>query len=104
MIIGLLVEFGVGMLCIVMGLLIWKKERISLIHDYHFRNVRKEDIPSYCRLIGIGLILIGAGICITGILDLSGSAFWWIPMLSGMITGILVMNRAQKRYNGSWFD
>ena len=103
MIIGLLVESAVGMLCIVLGLLIWKKERISLIHDYHYRNVRKEDIPSYCRLIGIGLTAVGAGICITGIFDLCGSAYWWIPMLIGMIAGLIIMDRAQKRYNGSWF-
>ena len=44
MIFGLIVEFGCGALCIVMGLLIWLKQKVSLVHDYHSRNVKKEDL------------------------------------------------------------
>ena len=57
------------MLCVVLGLLIWKKEKVSLIHDYHYKNVQEADIPAYARLMGIGIILIGVGICIAGILN-----------------------------------
>ena len=104
MIIGLLTDAAVGLLCIVMGLLIWKKEKVSLIHAYHYRNVKKEDIPAYVRLVGISLILIGAGICVTGLLTLFESALWWIPLVAGFASGITVMNKAQKKYNGSWFS
>lgn len=104
MIFGVIVELGVGLLCIVLGLLIWLKQKVSLVHDYHYRNVRKEDIPAYARLIGIGLVLIGAGVCITGLLNLLYSSIWWLPMIAGFIAGFIVMNRAQKKYNGSWFS
>ncbi len=104
MIIGFLVELIVGLICIVLGLLIWKKQKASYIHTYHYKNVRQEDIPAYTRLIGIGLIVIGVGICLTGLLNLFESPLWWIPILIGFIAGILVMNKAQKTYNGSWFS
>ncbi len=104
MIFGLIIEFSTGLLCIVMGLLIWKKQKVSLLHDYHYKNVREEDIPAYSRRIGIGIILIGAGICLMGVLNILGSSFWWIPLIAGFISGIIVLHTAQKKYNGSWLS
>ena len=101
MIIGILIEAIVGILCIVLGFLIWKKQKISLIHDYHYRNVKEEDVPSYTRQIGIGLIIIGTGILLTGMLDLLNSSLWWIPLIIGFSIGLIVIIKAQKKYNGS---
>lgn len=104
MIIGVIVDFAVGLLCIILGLMLWKKQKISLIHSYHYKNVKKEDVPAYTRLMGIGLILIGVGICVTGVLNLLYSSLWWIPLLAGVVMGFIIMNKAQKKYNGSWFS
>ncbi len=104
MIFGFIIELAVGLLCIAMGFLIWFKRKVSLIHDYHYKNVAEKDIPAYARLIGLGLILIGAGICVTGLFNLIESALWWVPMLIAFIAGLAVMNKAQKKYNGSWFS
>ena len=101
MIIGILIEAIVGILCIVLGFLIWKKQKISLIHDYHYRNVKEEDVPSYTRQIGSGLIIIGSGILLTGMLDLLNSSLWWIPLIIGFSLGLIVIIKAQKKYNGS---
>ena len=104
MILGCAIEFAVGLLCIVMGLLVWKKQKVHLIHGYHYKNVKQKDIPAYTRLMGIGLVLIGVGICITGLLNLFESSLWWISVLVGFVAGLLVINKAQKKYNGSWFS
>ena len=96
MIVGFIINLAVSLLLIVFGLLIWKKQKISLLHDYHYKNVKQESIPAYSRLIGIGLIIIGIGILITGVLNLVKSSLWWIPILSGFVFGLLVMNKAQK--------
>ncbi len=104
MIIGCVIEFATGLLCILLGVMIWKKQKISLIHDYHYRNVKKADIPAFTRSIGIGLILIGVGIGITGALDLFGSSFWWVAILSGFIIGSIIIFKALKKYNGSMFS
>ena len=104
MIVGIIVELAVGSLCIVLGLVIWIKRKVSLVHTYHYKNVKQEDLPAYTRLLGIGLILIGVGICVTGLLNLFESAFWWIPMAVGFVAGFIVMSIAQKKYNGSWFS
>ena len=95
---------AVGILCIILGLILWKKQKISLVHDYHCRKVKKEDIPAYTRLMGIGLLLIGIGCCLTGIINLAfKTGAGWIAFVAGFIAGILQMNKAQKTYNESWF-
>ena len=104
MLLGFIVETAVGLLCIVLGLLIRKKQKVTLIHDYHYKNVAKEDLPSYAKSMGTGLILIGAGICAMGIFILFDLPLWWIPAVVGFISGLIVFNKAQKKYNGSWFS
>ena len=104
MIIGCIVEGAAGLLCIVLGLIIWIKRKVSLIHEYQYRNVKKAELPAYARLIGISLILIGGGICITGVLNLFESSLWWVPLAAGLGTGFIVMHRAQMKYNGSWLS
>ena len=49
----------------------------------------------------IGVLIIGAGICITGVLNLFESSLWWIPLLGGIAVGLIIMYIAQKKYNGS---
>lgn len=91
------------MLCVVLGLLIWKKQKVSLLHDYHYRNVSEADLPAYARLMGIGVVTVGAGICATGVLNLFKSVLWWIPLAVGIVGGLIVLHKTQKKYNGSWF-
>ena len=104
MAIGFIVCMGAGVLCVVLGLIVWKKQKISLVHDYHTKRVRKEDIPAYTRLIGIGLLIIGIGSSVTAVINLAlRTSAGWIVFCIGFAAGILLMNKAQKKYNGSWF-
>ncbi len=105
MLVGLIVCVLVGALCIVLGILLWKKQMISLVHDYHYRHVSKSDVPAYTRLMGSGLLLIGIGTLLTGIINY---AFWtqtgWIAFIIGFLSGIIFMHKAQMKYNGSWIS
>ena len=101
MLLGAIIEFIVGAICIVMGVLLWKKQKVSILHDYHYKYVKETDIPAYTRQMGIGLIIIGAGIIITGLLNLACSSLWWISLLAGFVVGLVVMFLAQKKYNSS---
>ena len=78
-----------------------EKQRSTILHDYHYKYVKKDDIPAYTRQMGIGLIITGAGIIITGLFNLVYSALWWIPLLTGFVIGSVAIYRTQKKYNGS---
>ena len=105
MIFGVIVLFAVGALCVVLGLILWKKQKISLVHDYQHQNVREEDVPAYCRLVGIGLIVIGVGIALDGVANLvCRESLGYLALAAWIIGGIIVMHRAQMQYNGGWFS
>ena len=101
MIVGVIVKMLVGALVIVLGAVLWVKKALSILHTYHYKNVKEEDVPAYCRLMGIGLILIGVGICVSGVLDLLYSPLWWVPLVAGFAIGFTVIVITQKKYNGS---
>ena len=103
MIVAFLIELLIGLLCIGLGLLIWLKRKLSLVNESQCQHVKTTDIPAYTRLIGIGLMVIGTGVCLTGVLNLYWSPLWWIPLLVGIASGIAVFAKAQKKYNnGAW--
>ena len=90
----------VGPVFIVMGYVIWKKEKISLFHDYHHNNVSQEDKADFCRISGNGIISIGAGILASGlIMGFTQSALSFIAFAAGFIIGIVLLIFAGKKYN-----
>ena len=101
MIVGFIIEALVGGLLIVLGLILWIKRAVSILHSYHYKNVKEEDLPAYCRFVGIGLTVMGAGMIVTGIFNLLYLALWWVPMVVGFVIGFALFLYAQKKYNGS---
>lgn len=104
MLVGFIIYTAIGLLCIILGLLIWKKQKVSLIHEYHYARVKKADIPANSRLVGVGLIILGICLCAAGGFTLFKSSFWWIPTVIGFAGFFILMNKAQRKYNGSWFS
>ena len=104
MIIGCITLSAVGILFIILGHILRKQQKLSLLHAYHRKHVRREDIPAYTKRMGLGMILPGAGFCLAGVMMLFSLKLWWIPLTAGFLAGILVMHCAQIRYNGRWFD
>ena len=92
----------IGSICIIIGLLIWKKQKVNLVNDNQHKNVRPEDIPAYTRLVGIGIIVIGVGIVFAGVFNLMyKTALVFISLAAGFIYGMYLLAKAQKKYNGS---
>lgn len=104
MLVSFIVCLAVGVLIAGCGLLIWKKQAIDLVHEYHHRHVSEQDIPAYTRLFGIGCLVMGISCCITGLCNfLFRTELGWIIFAAGFIAGMAIVHKAQKTYNGSWF-
>ena len=96
---------AVGAVLAVLGLLTWKKQRLSFLHSYHYKNVKEEDLPAYSRQMGVGQIVVGLGLCLTGVLRLFTKSFAsWSGLIAGLVIGFGIMHKAQRKYNGSWFS
>lgn len=99
-IIGVLITGGVGLILAVLGWLIWKKEKISLMHDYHIGRVSAENKPAFCRLSGIGLIAMGIGLLMTAaILGITDSAYSFICFTVCFAAGLALLITAGVKYN-----
>ena len=99
-IIGVIMTGGVGVIFAVMGWLLWKKEKLSLMHNYHVDKVSAENRPAFCKLSGIGLIVIGVGLLITAvILGITDSAYSFLFFAACYVAGLTMLITAGTKYN-----
>ena len=99
-IIGVLITRGAGTIIAVMGWLIWKKEKLTLMHDYHVNKVSAENKTAFCRLSGIGLIVIGIGLLISAvILFVTDSNYSFLCFAFCFVVGLVMLITAGAKYN-----
>ena len=110
MMIGSIVTFLVGMICIILGVSNMRGN-ISSLHEYHRHRVSEEDRIPFGRQVGLGTMIVGIGIIIFSVLSavtlytendvfiLVGGAL----MIVGMIFGIAISFRAMIKYNKGIF-
>ena len=104
-IIEIIVTLPTGIVCVVLGLLLWKKQMIKMVHEYHYKNVKPQDVPAYTRLWGIALVMFGVCVGLTGLINVAFSTeTGWILFGIGFVILFFIGNKAQKKYNGAWFS
>ncbi len=97
---GLILIGGVGIAFLILGFLLWKKERISLLHEYYRNRVRAEDRKTFCAWSGRGLQAIGCGLIATAVLlGITNSAWSFLSLAVGMAVGLFLLGYAEHRYN-----
>ena len=90
----------VGIICAWLGYLIWKKEKISLLHDYHYDKVSPEDKKAFCTLSGLGVLFVGLGLLITAIaMGITDSVWSFAAFVVGFVVGITLLIYAGVKYN-----
>jgi len=97
-----IIPIAIGLLIFVLGVLIWKKQMIGLLHSYHYSKVKDED--KYTTEVGIAHIIISMGLFSTGILGyFTQTLYGWIGFALFFIFGFALFYKAQKKYNGGLF-
>ena len=98
--VGAVIVGILGVIFTAVGYLIWTKEKITLLHEYHYDKVRPIDQKAFCRLSGWGVISIGVGLLITAvIIGMTDSAWSFLAFAAGMASGIELLIHAGKKYN-----
>jgi len=97
------IAIGTGVLALVfiyLGYLIWKKERITLFHSYHYDKVSPSDKKTFCKISGWGILFIGIGLLVTAVMiGITGSALSFIAFALGMAAGLTLLVYAGAKYN-----
>lgn len=103
-IIFLLIMEGSSALFFYLRFLLWKKEKINIIHDYHYTKVKEEDKKAYTSIMGKAMIVIGIGAAISGFIGVfTDSVKSGIPFGVAFIIGICIMIFGQIKYNRGIF-
>ena len=105
-----LVAVGLGVVCIILGILNLKGN-VSTLHSYHTHRVCEEDKPKFAKLVGIGTIIDGASFAIMGALSImaermQNNAYVTVGsavLCVGLITGLGISFYAMIKYNKGIF-
>ena len=99
-ILGAILIGGFALLFFVLGYLVWIKEKITLFHSYHYDKVAEENKKAFCKLSGIGLIVIGIGVLLAGIICSATSSMWGgIAIAIVFLFGLVMLIYAGIKYN-----
>lgn len=79
----------------VLGYLVWIKEKIALFHSYHYNKVTEENKKAFCKISGIGIGVLVAGI----ICSVTSSAWGGIAIAIGFLLGLTMLIYAGIKYN-----
>jgi len=97
----LIILLVIGLGFIFIGWRIWKKEQITLIHDYHYTRVAEKDKKAYTEKMGKACIIMGIGMILMGTINfISDTSYGWICYGIFFAWGLIMMFMAQKKYNG----
>lgn len=99
-----LIMEGCSALFFYLGFLLWKRERIDIIHDYHVKKVKERDKKAYTTIMGKAMTVIAIGLAVSGIIGvITDSAKSGIPFGAAFILGLCMMLYAQIKYNHGIF-
>lgn len=100
MVVTIIILGLIGIMLVVMGYMLWKKQRITLLHEYHYNKVSEKDKKAFCTISGIGVLFIGIGLLITGIVISFTDAAWsFIFFGIGFLVGLAMLIYAGMKYN-----
>ena len=95
-----IIIFLLGTVFVILGYILWKKEKISLLHSYHYDKVSEENKKPFCTLSGIGVVIIGISLLVTAVfLYLTNSEWSFISFGVGFCAGLAMLILAGMKYN-----
>ena len=99
-----------GVILIVLGVMNMKGN-ISSLHWYHRQGVAEEDRKPFGKLVGLGTLIIGIALVISGILfwisEVTATELWLIVgcviTVVGIVVGLVLSFYAMVKYNKGIF-
>jgi len=98
-----MIQIIIGLVLIIIGIFNMKGN-ISMLHSYHRKRVKKEDVIPFGKKVGIGSIIIGITIIFTRIFTiLNYTNISNVILVIGLVTGLIIIFYAMFKYNKGIF-
>ena len=97
-----------GLLFIIQGIIIWKKQMVTLTFDFNSKNVKKEDVKHYTKSFGIAFTIIGIALLLTMISMVAYNGRFqeegFILFLVAFIISMTIIIKTQVKYKTGLFN
>ena len=108
--IGLIVSALIGALCVALGRRV-KDGNISLLQSYHTHRVTEDDMPHFCKSMGLGLIILGGGLVGFGVIGVLAlcvkldlfTVLAFVCLAASLFVGLVLCLYALIKYNKGIF-
>ena len=98
-----IIQIIIGFVLIIIGIFNMKGN-ISMLHSYHRKKVKKEDVIPFGKKVGIGSIIIGITIILAGVFTiLNYTNISNVILVIGLVTGLIIFFYAMFKYNKGIF-
>ena len=98
--VGAIIVAVIGIVFVTLGYLMWKREKITLLHSYHYDKVSPSDKKVFCKISGWGVIFNGIGLLATAIIiGITDSALSFIAFALGFVVGLALLIYTGVKYN-----
>ena len=98
-----IIQIIIGLVLVIIGIFNMKGN-LSLLHSYHRKRVKKEDIITFGKKVGIGSIIIGITIIIAGVFTiLNYTNISNAILVIGLVWGFIFIFYAMFKYNNGIF-
>ena len=98
-----IIQIIIGLFLIVAGIFNMKGN-ISLLHSYHKKRIKEEDIKPFGKKVGIGSIIIGLTIILAGLFTiLNYPNISNVILIIGFVIGFIIIFYALFKYNKGIF-
>ena len=97
---GMIFTLLLGCFFIVSGCQLFFKEKLTLLNSSYCSKVTEENRRSFCKIAGIGFLVIGIGFIISEMAFIVTSSLWsFLCAFCGLLIGVLILIYAGKKYN-----
>jgi hypothetical protein len=101
-----IIQIALGLFLIIIGILN-TKGKVSMLHSYHTKRVKEEDIVPFGKKIGAGTMIVGCTIILAAICELLLSQSYPnitnIILIAGFTPGFILIFYALFKYNKGIF-
>ena len=106
----MIITICLGLAVCVIGI-VNMKGKVSSLHQYHRKRVREENKKAFCKLVGLGTLIIGIALIVYGTLFFVFEKTQWkafavigtVELMASIIAGMTINFYAMKKYNGGVF-
>lgn len=98
--IPLIIVSFIGVIIVIVGIILWKKQKITIIHDYHYNKIKIEDIKPYTEAMFKATIVAGMTVILVAIVMMITTTSYVVYLITilGTIVFTIMFYMAQKKY------